>query len=277
MKFDNVMAMTQPYLYILLVILLTVSWFVLCVLYLKSKKQFSLKQDQAKDEIEVQSQQLTVLQSELEANQLLDPLTQVFNRNYFHNNINSVIAEAETIHAMDPDADKTLMFMLVNLADFEEKCKQYGQAVADKMLAEFGQVIKNALSNKDMVIHWRDAVFLVVCKAVSHTNMPFIAERIRSTLAGHDFATQTSHQSKLNFSIGISPHLLHSEDQNQTDHHFTLAIADAALHLAKQSQSNMWNILTVNGPNVDLNKLYSTENINNQPDLSIQSSNNTID
>jgi diguanylate cyclase (GGDEF)-like protein len=149
-----------------------------------------------------------------------DKLTGAYNREYFENNIPSIIDE------VDPFTKVAISYM--DIDHFKRVNDTYGHDVGDFVLQELVNVVKRFSRQDDIIIRFGGEEFVLVLKVKTKEGAIKALEHLRVVIEGHDF----SPLEKLTCSFGVT---FHKEGENIDA---TLKRADEALYNAKKSGRN---------------------------------------
>ena len=158
-----------------------------------------------------------------------DPLTQLPNREMFHDRLQTALARArrEQLH---------LALLFLDLDKFKQVNDSLGHAQGDLLLQQVALRVRQCLREVDTVARFGGDEFVVLLEDFhSPEHAAGVAAKIQRAL-GQPFDLQGHSQSVL-ASIGIALYPLHAEDaQTLLDH------ADLAMYLAKQDGGNRYQL-----------------------------------
>lgn len=147
-----------------------------------------------------------------------DPLTSLYNRNYFNQYYNSSLGKAYALIISDIDH-----FKVVN--------DTYGHNVGDLVLQEIAKLFKSHLKAHQVAFRWGGEEFLILLENENLSEAVELAESLRRALESKTFEIN---QLKLNItmSFGVSEHLKEHSFQE------IVHLADMNLYKAKESGRN---------------------------------------
>lgn len=175
---------------------------------------------------------LKALQRDLQEQAEHDVLTDLPNRRGFF---------AQVRHALDkPDAPMALL--LIDLDHFKRINDTHGHAVGDEMLEQFGAALLTQMRHGDIVARYGGEEFVALLVLESMTDARDAAERLRTYIEQHPFATSAG-VLRLSVSIGIA--LRDAGQVGPLSLGDLLQAADAALYRAKQGGRNRVELQTV--------------------------------
>ena len=150
---------------------------------------------------------------------MIDQRTLLYNKVFFDN-----FLQHEIVRSQRYKFDLTILFL--DIDHFKNINDNYGHAAGDIVLAEIGGILKAECRQSDIPVRWGGEEFAVILPETSLTNSQVIAERIRITIADHDFP-EVGH---ITVSIGLAQFSSNVKD--------LLNQADSALYQAKNNGRN---------------------------------------
>lgn len=155
---------------------------------------------------------------------ITDPLTRLYNRRHMAERADQDILGTRA-------GDSALAFMLMDVDYFKQINDNYGHEHGDRVLSEISRLLKLALREEDYVGRWGGEEFLAVLPNADGQQALQIAERIRQSVAQHDWK-QYGLNAPVTLSIGISQH---RPGETLGD---SVSRADAALYMGKHGGRN---------------------------------------
>ena len=160
-----------------------------------------------------------------------DPLTSLFNRRYFEDEVSKQILKAKT--------DGTPFSVLMIDADkFKNVNDTYGHKVGDKVLIELASTSERALRDKDIVARYGGEEFVVFLPGISADQARGVADRLRESIASVVVYSDENRPVSFTVSIGVSSFEI--SDNIDT----LIKTADEALYRAKQNGRNRVEVFT---------------------------------
>lgn len=173
----------------------------------------------------------THFQKELYESSIRDELTGAYTKAYLLDQLRSEMSFATR-------AGRDLGLILFDLDHFKEINDTYGHVVGDKILAELANVCRTEIREEDLFARYGGEEFAVLAREIEPEDLEVTAERLRSTIEGHEFVVEgESHD--VTVSLGLST--LGRTDAS-TPSEF-VATADEALYEAKESGRNCWRMV----------------------------------
>lgn len=116
------------------------------------------------------------LQHQLINQALHDPLTGIYNRNYFNRLIQLEEHRARRL-------DSAISFIMVDVDNFKEINDLYGHQAGDRVLQEVAKVLEDALRKTDTVLRYGGDEFLIILTRMTSDYTHIVESRISTTLA----------------------------------------------------------------------------------------------
>ena len=157
---------------------------------------------------------------------LRDPLTQVYNRRYFAEHL-----ETEFSYSLRHHSD--LCLMLFDIDHFKTVNDTHGHLVGDAVLAGLVKNIKLAIRREDLLVRYGGEEFILLCRGTSGRLGLDIANRIRALVEGARLVPD--HPELM---ITVSAGLAALPDKNINNTKMLLDAADKALYQAKHMGRN---------------------------------------
>ena len=163
------------------------------------------------------NRQLRELNEALQESSLSDPLTGLRNRRFVFEEISKdldVIQRRITDKREDAQDVSELVFMMIDLDNFKPINDTYGHAAGDQLLLELRDVLLGICRRSDFVIRWGGDEFVVVAKQTQAEEAKALAERVRASVAAHNFYLNDGQLVRTTCSIGFVSYPLF---RSQTD------------------------------------------------------------
>jgi diguanylate cyclase (GGDEF)-like protein len=113
--------------------------------------------------------------SQLEQENILDPLTGAFNRRYLDKHLREEVSRARRYSF-------PLSVLLLDIDHFKQINDQYGHQVGDQVLMFFAKTIQQELREVDILARYGGEEFLVVASQTTRNGAIDLAERLRRSL-----------------------------------------------------------------------------------------------
>ena len=122
------------------------------------------------------------LNKQLEGAALTDSLTGIPNRLYFDQQIEANMRSAQRY-------GMAFSLIMLDLDYFKQVNDHHGHTVGDRVLREFGQIVKQQLRLTDQFARWGGEEFIIATPHTQLNDALIVAERIRVAIAQYDFST----------------------------------------------------------------------------------------
>ena len=190
------------------------------------------------------NKQLKFLNDALQESSLSDPLTGLRNRRFVFEEISrdlEVIQRKlnDEDEGLDPRTSSEMVFMMIDLDNFKPINDTYGHAAGDAMLLEFRDVLLSICRRSEFVIRWGGDEFVVIAKQARPGESEALAERIRSTVADHNFTLGDGQIVRTTCSIGFAAYPLFRGQVDNANLDQIISIADGLMYEAK-TKRNAW-------------------------------------
>lgn len=130
-------------------------------------------------------------------NTLHDPLTGVYNRIYFEDQLNNELQRAARYH-------RPLSILLLDIDKFKKVNEDFGHQIGDRVLCELSQILKQNVRTVDIVARFGDDKFIILLPETKKTQAKNLAERILRNVKKYDFFKEELNVQELTASIGVA-------------------------------------------------------------------------
>ena len=154
-----------------------------------------------------------------------DPLTSLYNRRYFEEEVFHRILCAKT-------AREDYSVLMIDADHFKRVNDTYGHKVGDKVLIELAATAEKALRENDIVARYGGEEFVIYLDKVNADKAKIVAERLRESMAAIVVYSDEGEEVRFTVSIGLSS----SEVSDNVE--TLIKTADEALYRAKQTGRN---------------------------------------
>ncbi len=160
-----------------------------------------------------------------------DPLTSIYNRRYFEEEVKKQIIKAKSLN--QPYS------VLMLDADFFKKVNDtYGHKTGDKVLIELAAKAERALRDKDIVARYGGEEFIIFLPEINALQAQKVADRLRQSISTIVVYSDDNQEVRFTVSVGVSS----SEISDNVD--TLVKTADEALYRAKQNGRNRVEVFT---------------------------------
>lgn len=129
--------------------------------------------------------------------------------------------------------------MMIDLDNFKPINDTYGHAAGDQMLIELRDVLLGICRRSDFVIRWGGDEFVVIAKQTKPEEAEALAERIRSSVAEHNFTLSDGQIVRTTCSIGFAAYPLFRAQTDESSLDQIISLADGLMYEAKKER-NAW-------------------------------------
>lgn len=156
----------------------------------------------------------------------LDPLTGIFNRRYFENQLSKELQRASRY-------EHTLSILFLDIDQFKKVNDEYGHQFGDSVLSEISQIIERSLRSVDVVARYGGDEFIILLPETKKVQAFKTAQRLLNSIKNHDFFKNKLKVKEIAVSIGVAGF---PEDAGGT--YELIKKADTALYQAKAKGGN---------------------------------------
>lgn len=151
-----------------------------------------------------------------------DPLTNVYNRRYFINYLQSEIPRSKRYHL-------EFTLLSVDIDNFKSINDTFGHLAGDAALQHLSKVITQALRTSDIIARTGGDEFAIILLEANLANGLLVAKHIQEALKMNPFLDSEKNSHELKISIGVI-----AFPENADNEHDLLAKVDDALYEAKK-------------------------------------------
>lgn len=155
-----------------------------------------------------------------------DPMTQVFNRQYFEAQLTSELSFALRHHT-------ELSLLLVDIDYFKKVNDTHGHLAGDAVLRSVAEILQSQLRTEDTLARYGGEEFVVLLRGIALTDAVRAAERLRTAVERASF-TYASQVIPVTLSIGCAS----VADCNEASPEVLIEITDRRLYAAKNNGRN---------------------------------------
>jgi diguanylate cyclase (GGDEF)-like protein len=116
----------------------------------------------------------------------------------------------------------------------------HGHQAGDRVLQQFGDILRSVTRTTDTVARWGGEEFLIVARNAARADATTFVERIRKAVEVHVFDIGAGKTLHCTCSIGFSVFPLVPGDTDMFGWEQIVAIADTCLYATKHSGRNAW-------------------------------------
>ncbi|TMB50437.1 MAG: diguanylate cyclase [Chloroflexi bacterium] len=167
------------------------------------------------------------LHADVAALALRDPLTGLYNRRYFDETLERILAEHHRVRLGDPKPLAAVMFDLDLFGHFN---KQHGHQVGDAVLRSFAEILRRRFRASDLVARFGGEEFIAILDGATRNDGMRIAEDVRERLAKLEILDEAGNPLHVTVSAGCA-----ALDDADPSREALLRTADVALFMAKRA------------------------------------------
>jgi diguanylate cyclase (GGDEF)-like protein len=167
------------------------------------------------------------LHAEVEELAIRDPLTGLYNRRYFDEALERVVAGWQRSTGSARRSVAAIVFDLDHFGDFNKK---HGHQVGDLVLRSFAGILRDRFRATDLVARLGGEEFLVVLEGATREDAERLAEEVRTALKAQRLINEDGERLSVTVSAGCT-----QLDESQATREMLLRTADVALFMAKRA------------------------------------------
>jgi two-component system cell cycle response regulator len=156
---------------------------------------------------------------------LRDPLTKIFNKKYFVDQLVVEIAYSKRHRA-------ALSLLLFDLDHFKHINDTYGHVAGDMVLVQISELVQSMLRTEDIFARYGGEEFVIILRGIPLDDAGVLAERVRAAIEAKEFMCDTR-RLPVTVSIGVANHTSDTDDSMGL-----VEAADTALYAAKAAGRN---------------------------------------
>ncbi len=169
---------------------------------------------------------------------LVDSLTNLRNRRYLQEFMTGEVDRIQRDWSGRDAPKLRLWVMMLDLDHFKRVNDEHGHDAGDAVLQQLAAVLLDTVRRHDVVARWGGEEFVVVARDADEAAGSILAERIRSSVAGHRFELPGGATLSVTCSIGYAIYPFWDAQPQALRWDDVLGVADTALYRAKQSGRN---------------------------------------
>ncbi len=160
-----------------------------------------------------------------------DPLTSLYNRRYFEDEVKKQIIKAKS-------ANQPYSVLMLDADHFKRVNDTYGHKTGDKVLIELAAKAEKALRDKDIVARYGGEEFVIFLPEINSAQAYKVADRLRQSISAIIVYSDDGQEVRFTVSVGVSS----SEISDNVD--TLVKTADEALYRAKENGRNRVEVFT---------------------------------
>lgn len=191
-------------------------------------------------ELAEKNRELAATYARLEEASLTDPLTQLRNRRFLDQGIESDLEIAARRHEDGQGSGAALVFLLLDLDHFKNVNDTYGHAAGDAVLIQTADLLRSVFRASDHRVRWGGEEILIVVRFVDRREAPALAEKIRAAIESHEFRLEDGTVLRRTGSVGFAVYPFSPGRPRAVGWQEIVDIADLGLYAAKRGGRNRW-------------------------------------
>jgi polar amino acid transport system substrate-binding protein len=172
------------------------------------------------------NKELECLKNKLQEQADHDPLTQLYNRRYFHN-------IAEDMKALSIREKKPMSIIMIDIDFFKKVNDTYGHIIGDKVLIMLSSILKKHTRKSDIVARFGGEEFVILLPDTNLAGALEIAQKLRMLVAKEIISVEGNTSFSITISLGATEVL-----ENDRNVDSAIDRADKALYKAKENGRN---------------------------------------
>ncbi len=156
----------------------------------------------------------------------LDPLTGIFNRRFFENQLSKELQRASRY-------EHPLSILFIDIDQFKKVNDEFGHQIGDRALMDLAQILERNLRSVDVIARYGGDEFIILLPETKKQDARKTAYRLINSIRNYDFFKGSLKVKELTVSIGISSF---PEDAGGT--YDLIRKADVALYKVKEQGGN---------------------------------------
>lgn len=195
------------------------------------------------------NQKLKEANDQLAYQSLRDPLTGLFNRRSFQEQMDKRQRQVERrqLAALTTDG-----FILLDVDFFKHVNDHFGHAAGDAVLVEIANRLSKLTRNDDMVLRWGGEEFLILLRRVDIKSLAAFTQRVLDTI-GNTPVTFGDQQIRVTASAGFLTYPFANLNEQTMGWAKALQLADMALYLGKvHGRNRAYGLVQLNKPYADI-------------------------
>jgi diguanylate cyclase (GGDEF)-like protein len=197
--------------------------------------------------VAARTRELALANEALRNQSLTDPLTGLRNRRLLDSSMPEWVATVQRqqcavtcgeTERMNLNID--MVFIMIDIDRFKQVNDLHGHQAGDRVLQQFGAILRTVTRTTDTVARWGGEEFLIVARNAARADAATPVERIRKAVEEHVFDIGAGKSIRCTCSLGFSVFPLVPGDTDAFHWEQIVAIADACLYAAKHNGRNAW-------------------------------------
>jgi diguanylate cyclase (GGDEF)-like protein len=193
------------------------------------------------------TRELALANEALRNQSLTDPLTGLRNRRLLDSSMPEWVATVQRQQRAVTCGESErrnlnidMVFIMIDIDHFKQVNDLHGHQAGDRVLQQFGDILRAVTRSTDTVARWGGEEFLIVARNAARADAATPVERIRKAVEEHVFDIGAGKSIRCTCSLGFSVFPLVPADTDSFHWEQIVAIADACLYVTKHNGRNAW-------------------------------------
>ncbi|MEQ8514121.1 MAG: diguanylate cyclase, partial [Chromatocurvus sp.] len=204
------------------------------------------------DQLRIANNNLREYSRKLESASMTDPLTGLWNRRYFGEEVRSQLRDFHRNNAAGLHPGHCMLVALVDLDLFKRINDTYGHDAGDRVLRQFADFLRALVHPRDHVLRWGGEEFLLVFQPLPESEVTALATRIRDSLHRRRFTLENGEPVALTCSMGLAVYPPCEDGDADTNWELALGLADKGLYAGKEAGRDSWFLISARAPAAQL-------------------------
>lgn len=200
-----------------------IAWIASVINYHRYVKEFEFQETiyYKNEELQAKTESIQKTNRMLQYISNVDELTNIYNRRKLNEFLQIEYDRCEL-------SKNKISVILMDIDFFKSVNDNYGHTIGDKVLKQFGELLKNNIGKNNKVGRWGGEEFLIICPETDFNSAFSLAEKMRRCIEEHDFKLKNN----VTCSFGVAT----SKDRDTITN--LIIRADNGLYKAKESGRN---------------------------------------
>ena len=194
--------------------------------YMKKIEEY---ESSLEDLVRMRTKELEITKSKLEDMANKDPMTNLYNRRYFHD-------ISETLLKISKREQLSFSMLMIDIDKFKNINDTYGHMIGDHVIQLLANIFQNLVRTSDIPIRFGGEEFIILLPNTDLKGATAIANKIRETIEKQKIVLDNNAQNTITFTVSIG--VVEYSPMIHTDINKLLHRVDAALYEAKRNGRN---------------------------------------
>ena len=196
------------------------------IYYMKKTEEYETSLEEL---VKVRTKELEVTTSKLKEAVNRDPMTNLYNRRYFHD-------VSESLLKISKREEKTLSILMIDIDKFKNINDTYGHMLGDKVILLLANIFYALVRTSDIPVRFGGEEFVILLPNTDIKGAMSIANKIRETVENQKMILDDTKENIIRFTVSIG--IVEHQPSMNTDINELLHSVDKALYQAKRDGRN---------------------------------------